>query len=114
MAQNGKNDLFGQNGLILHWILAFASPKWTKLVHVGPFFLVHSGPPTVSLATPNKWWFPNAAVELWEDQIPPPLFTSIGSAPESIEPITASHCEVKERLVQRKLGSLRCHNPGPE
>ena len=52
MVQNGPNDHFGQNGLILNWILAFARPKWTKMVHFGPFWpeeaiLVHLGPPTV-------------------------------------------------------------------
>ena len=48
MVQNGQNDHFGQND----WILAFARPKWTKMVHFGPFWpkrsiLVHLGPPTV-------------------------------------------------------------------
>ena len=45
MVQNGPNDHFGQNGLIPNWILAFARPKWTKMVrpfwpeqaHFGPF-----------------------------------------------------------------------------
>ena len=35
MVQNGH---FGQNDLILNWILAFARPKWTKMAH-----LVHFG-----------------------------------------------------------------------
>ena len=49
MAQNGPNDHFGQNDLILNWILAFARPKWTILVHFGlkRSILVHLGPPTV-------------------------------------------------------------------
>ena len=40
------NDHFGQNGLIPNWILAFARPKWTKMVHFGPFWPeeVHFGP----------------------------------------------------------------------
>ena len=37
MAQNGRNDHFGQNDLIPNWILACARPKWTKMVHFGPF-----------------------------------------------------------------------------
>ena len=46
MAQNGPNHHFGQNGLISNWILAFARPKWTKMVHFGPFWPeeVHFGP----------------------------------------------------------------------
>ena len=46
MDQNGPNDHFGQNGLIPNWILAFARPKWTKMVHFGPFWPeeVHFGP----------------------------------------------------------------------
>ena len=46
MVQNGPNDHFGQNDLIPNWILAFARPKWTKMVHVGPFWPeeVHFGP----------------------------------------------------------------------
>ena len=43
MAENGPNDHFGQNDLIPNWILAFARPKWTKMVHFGPFAL-HFGP----------------------------------------------------------------------
>ena len=35
--QNGPNDHFGQNALIPNWILAFPRPKWTMLVHFGPF-----------------------------------------------------------------------------
>ena len=35
--QNGPNDHFGQNDLP-NWILAFARPKWTKMVHFGPFW----------------------------------------------------------------------------
>ena len=44
--QNGPNDHFGQNDLIPNWILAFARPKWTKMVHFGPFWPgeVHFGP----------------------------------------------------------------------
>ena len=48
--QNGPNDHFGQNGLISNWILAFARPKWTKMVHyfgLTRSILVHLGPPTV-------------------------------------------------------------------
>ena len=46
MVQNGPNDHFGQNALIPNWILAFARPKWTKMVHFGPFWReeVHFGP----------------------------------------------------------------------
>ena len=46
MDQNGPNDHFGQNDLIPNWILAFARPKWTKMVHFGPFWPeeVHFGP----------------------------------------------------------------------
>ena len=46
MDQNGPNDHFGPNGLIPNWILAFARPKWTKMVHFGPFWPgeVHFGP----------------------------------------------------------------------
>ena len=46
MVQNGPNDHFGQNDLIPNRILAFARPKWTKMVHVGPFWPeeVHFGP----------------------------------------------------------------------
>ena len=46
MVQNGPNDHFGQNDLIPNWILASARPKWTKMVHVGPFWPeeVHFGP----------------------------------------------------------------------
>ena len=36
MVQNGPNDHFGQNCLIPNRILAFARPKWTILVHLGP------------------------------------------------------------------------------
>ena len=64
MVQNGPNDHFGQNDLIPNWILAFARPKWTKMVHFGPFgpersILVHLGPPTV------LWPFLNAAVAIY-------------------------------------------------
>ena len=40
---------FGQNDLIPNWILAFAGPKWTILVHFGlkRSILVHLGPLTV-------------------------------------------------------------------
>ena len=46
MVQNGPNDHFGQNDLIPNWILAFARPKWTKMVHFGPFWPdeIHFGP----------------------------------------------------------------------
>ena len=46
MDQNGPNDHFGQNDLIPNSILAFARPKWTKMVHFGPFWPeeVHFGP----------------------------------------------------------------------
>ena len=49
MTQNGHNDHFGQNGLILNWILAFARPNGPKgsiLVHFRSI-LVHLGPSTV-------------------------------------------------------------------
>ena len=44
--QNGPNDHFGRNDLIPNWILAFARPKWTKIVQNGPFWPqeVHFGP----------------------------------------------------------------------
>ena len=44
--QNGPNENFGQNDLIPNWILAFARPKRTKMVHFGPFWPeeVHFGP----------------------------------------------------------------------
>ena len=59
MVQNGPNDHFGQNGLIPNWILAFARPKWTKMVHFGPFWPeeVHFGPfrsANRALAIPEK------------------------------------------------------------
>ena len=59
MVQNGPNDHFGQNGLIPNWILAFARPKWTKMVHFGPFWPeeVHFGPfrsANRTLAIPGK------------------------------------------------------------
>ena len=38
MDQNGPNDHFGQNDLIPNWILAFAKPKWTKMVDFGPLW----------------------------------------------------------------------------
>ena len=46
MDQDGPNDHFGQNDLIPNSILAFARPKWTKMVHFGPFWSreVHFGP----------------------------------------------------------------------
>ena len=46
MVQNGPNDHFGQNDLIPNRTLAFARPKWTKMVHFGPFWPreVHFGP----------------------------------------------------------------------
>ena len=46
IAQNGPNDHFGRSGLIPNWILAFARPKWSKMVHFGPFWPeeVHFGP----------------------------------------------------------------------
>ena len=56
MVQNGPNDHFGHNDLIPNRTesLAFARPKWTKMVHFGPFWPkeVHFGlgpfsPPTV-------------------------------------------------------------------
>ena len=37
MVQNGPTDHFGRNDLIPNRILAFARPKWTKMVHFGPF-----------------------------------------------------------------------------
>ena len=51
---NGPNDHFGQNGHIPNWILAFARPKRTKMVHFGQFWPeeVHFGPPTI------LWPFP--------------------------------------------------------
>ena len=60
MVQNGPNDHFGQNGRIPNWILAFARPKWTKMVHFGPFWPeeVHFGPffgPPTVLWPFNSW-----------------------------------------------------------
>ena len=59
MDQNGLNDHFGQNALIPNWVLAFARPKWTKMVHSGPFWPeeVHFGPfrpANRTLASPEK------------------------------------------------------------
>ena len=58
MAQNGQSDRFGQNDLTLSWILAFARPKWTKMVHFDPFWPkeVYFGPfrsANRTLATPE-------------------------------------------------------------
>ena len=36
MDQNGPNDHFGQNDIISNWILEFARPFWSTLVHLGP------------------------------------------------------------------------------
>ena len=46
MVQSGPNDHFGQNDLIPNRILAFARPKWTKMVQFGPFWPegFHFGP----------------------------------------------------------------------
>ena len=57
--QDGPNDHFGQNKLIPNRILAFARPKWTKMVHFGPLWPeeVHFGPSTSAnrtLAIPDK------------------------------------------------------------
>ena len=58
MDQNGPHDHFDQNGLIPNWILAFASPKWTKMDlgpvwpeedHFGPFRSANR-----TLATPEE------------------------------------------------------------
>ena len=59
MVQNGPNDHFGQNDLIPNRISAFARPKWTKMVHFGPFWPqeVHFGPfrsANRTLAIPEK------------------------------------------------------------
>ena len=59
MVQNGPNDHFGRNALIPNWNLAFARPKWTKMVHFGPFWPkeVHFGPfrsANRTLATPDR------------------------------------------------------------
>ena len=67
MVQNGPNGHFGQNDLILNWILAFARPKWTKMVHFGPFWPeeVHFGPfrsANRTLAIPE---FQAASGECW-------------------------------------------------
>ena len=43
--KNGPNDHFGQNDVIPNWISAFARPKWTKMVHFGPFWSESPGPP---------------------------------------------------------------------
>ena len=60
MVQNGPNDHFGQNDLIPNWILALTRPKWTKMVHFGPFWPeeVHFGPfrsANRTLAIPEIW-----------------------------------------------------------
>ena len=34
--QNGPNDHFGQNDIVPNRILAFARPRWSILVHLGP------------------------------------------------------------------------------
>ena len=51
-----NSSYFGQNDLIPNWILAFATPKWTILVHFGlkRSILVHLGPPTVLWSFPTK------------------------------------------------------------
>ena len=59
MVQNGADDHFGQNDLVPNWILAFARPQWTKMVHFGPFWPeeVHFGPfrsANRTLAIPGK------------------------------------------------------------
>ena len=56
MVQNGPNDHVGPNDLIPNWILAFARPKWTKMVHFGlkRSILVHLGPPTVPRPPPKN------------------------------------------------------------
>ena len=56
MVQIGINDHFGQNDLIPNWILAFARPKWTKMVHFGPIWPgeVHFGPFRSANRTPGK------------------------------------------------------------
>ena len=56
--QNGQNDHFGQNDLIPNRTLAFKRPKWTKMVHFGPFWPeeVYFGPfrsANRTLATPD-------------------------------------------------------------
>ena len=54
MALNGPNNHFGQKDLIPNWILSFARPKWTKMVHLGPFWPeeVHFGPLRSANRTP--------------------------------------------------------------
>ena len=54
MVQNGPNDHFGQNDLILNWILAFARPKWTILSIWPHFGLFRSANRT--LAIPDQIW----------------------------------------------------------
>ena len=46
LGQNGPNDHFGQNDQIPNQILAFAGPKWTKMLHFGAFWPegAHFGP----------------------------------------------------------------------
>ena len=78
MVQNGPNDHFGQNTLIPNWILAFARPKWTKMVHFGPFWPeeVHFGPFRSANRTlaipekrkPQKGDHDNFCLHLWELQ----------------------------------------------
>ena len=57
--QNGPNDHFGQNDLIPNRILAFDGPKWTKMVHFGPFRSANR-----TLAIPDKRWFRNGGSRL--------------------------------------------------
>ena len=54
--QNGQNDHFGQNDFIPNWILAFARPEWSIVVHFGleRSILVHLGrSANRTLATPD-------------------------------------------------------------
>ena len=46
MVQNGPNDHFGPSDLFPNWILAFARPKWSKMVRFGIFWPgeAHFGP----------------------------------------------------------------------
>ena len=58
MVRNGQSDHFGQSDLIPNLILVFARPKWTKMVHFGPFWSidVYFGPfrsAKRTLATPD-------------------------------------------------------------
>ena len=81
MASNGPNDHFGQNGLIPNWILAFARPKWTKMVHFGlkRSILVHLGPATVLWPFLNN--YENRILGIFRGIIRSPCVWGLGGFP---------------------------------